>query len=131
MDSPPVNLMQSLRSLPRPAWFLFAGTFINRFGAFVIPFLVIYLRSRGFTDGDAATALAGYGLGHLAASALGGYLSDRIGRRKTIALSMFSSAASMLLLSQADGLVAIVAFTALTGLTAELYRPASSALLAD
>src|ERR1044071_1418125 len=125
------TLIQSLRSLPRPAWFLFAGTFINRFGSFVIPFLVIYLRQRGFQESDAAMAIAAYGVGHLAASALGGYLSDRIGRRKTIALSMFSSAASMLLLSQADDLVAIVAFTALTGLTAELYRPASSALLAD
>ena len=125
------SLIQSLRSLPRPAWFLFAGTFINRFGSFVIPFLVIYLRDRGFNEGHAAIAIAGYGVGHLAASALGGYLADRIGRRKTIAISMFSSAASMLLLSQAHSLGAIVALTALTGLAAELYRPASSALLTD
>jgi len=125
------SLIQSLRSLPRPAWILFAGTFINRFGSFVIPFLVIYLRNRGFTERDAAMALVGYGAGHLAASGFGGYLADRIGRRKTIALSMFSSATSMLLLSQANTLGGIVALTALTGLTAELYRPASSALLAD
>jgi len=125
------SLMRSLRALPRPAWILFAGTFINRFGSFVIPFLVIYLRGRGFTEGDAALALTAYGLGHLVASALGGYLADRIGRRKTIAISMFSSAASMMLLSQANSLGAIATLTALTGMTAELYRPASSALLAD
>lgn len=131
MNPQPTSLIQSLRSLPRPAWFLFAGTFINRFGSFVIPFLVIYLRGRGYADGDAATALTGYGIGHLIASAAGGYLTDRIGRRKTIALSMFSSAISMLLLSQVTSFPAIVALTALTGLTAEMYRPASSALLAD
>lgn len=125
------SLIQSLRSLPRPAWFLFAGTFINRFGSFVIPFLVIYLHDRGFDESHAAIAISAYGVGHLTASALGGYLADRIGRRKTIAISMFSSAASMLLLSQAHSLGAIVALTALTGLAAELYRPASSALLTD
>ena len=125
------SLIQGLKSLPRAAWILFAGTFINRFGSFVIPFLVIYLRDRGFVERDAAMALVGYGAGHLAASGFGGYLADRIGRRKTIALSMFSSAISMLLLSQANSLGAIVALTALTGLTAELYRPASGALLAD
>jgi MFS family permease len=124
-------LFQSLKSLPRPAWILYVGTFLNRFGSFVIPFLVIYLRRQGFSEGDAAMALASYGAGHLAASAIGGYLTDRIGRRKTIALSMFSSAVSMLLLSQATSLAAIIVFTALTGLTAEMYRPASSALLTD
>jgi len=127
----PSSLIASLRALPRAAWFLYAGTFLNRFGSFVIPFLVIYMRQRGFTDREAATALGSYGIGHLAASALGGYLADRIGRRKTIALSMFSSAISMLLLSQANTLGTITALTALTGLTAELYRPASSALLTD
>jgi MFS family permease len=125
------SLIQSLRSLPRPAWILFAGTILNKFGAFVIPFLVIYLRERGFTAADAGTALAAYGIGHLVASALGGYLADRIGRRKTIAISMFSSATAMLLLSQANSLGAIVTLSALTGLAAELYRPASSALLTD
>jgi MFS family permease len=131
MNPTPPTLLQSLKSLPRPAWILYAGTFLNRFGSFVIPFLVIYLRERGFPEGHVAIALVAYGVGHLAASAIGGYLSDRIGRRKTIALSMFSSAASMLVLSQASHFPAIVAFTALTGLTAEMYRPASSALLTD
>ena len=76
-------------------------------------------------------ALTAYGLGHLVASTLGGYLTDRIGRRRMIALSMFSSAASMLLLSRADSLSAIITLTALTGMTTELYRPAASALLTD
>jgi len=125
------TLRQSLAALPRPVWILFAGSFLNKFGAFVIPFLAIYLTSRGYTSGDAALALSSYGAGHLTASLLGGYLADRIGRRKTIAISMFASAIFMILLSQAESLWLIVLLTGLTGLGAELYRPACSALLAD
>ncbi len=51
------SLIHDLKALPRAAWFLYAGTFINRFGAFVIPFLAIYIRQRGFTEADAALAL--------------------------------------------------------------------------
>jgi MFS family permease len=125
------SLLSSLRALPRPAWVLFFGVFLNKFGAFVIPFLTLYLTGRGYTLGDAGMAIAAYGAGNLAASLLGGYLADRIGRRKTIVLSMFSGALAMMLLSTARSLPVIIALTALTGLTSEMYRPASSALLAD
>jgi MFS family permease len=54
-----------------------------------------------------------------------------MGRRKTIVLSMFLGSGAMMLLSQAQAFPTILAFAALTGLTGELYRPASSALLAD
>jgi MFS family permease len=125
------TLLSRLRALPRPAWILFLGTFLNKFGTFVLPFLTLYLTQRGFTLNDAGLAISAYGVGSLMASALGGHLADTIGRRKTIALSMFSVAAAMMLLSQSRSLPAIVAATWLAGLTGELYRPASSALLAD
>src|SRR2546423_10199201 len=124
------GLIASLRILPRPAWILFLGTFLNKFGTFVIPFLVLYLTGQGYSPGQAALAIGAYGLGNFVASGLGGYLADRIGRRRTIALSMFSVAVAMLLLSQARSLSLIIFLTGLTGLTGELYRPASSALLA-
>ena len=44
---------------------------------------------------------------------------------------MFSGAIAMMLLSQAHTLPSILALAALAGLTGEMYRPASSALLAD
>jgi MFS family permease len=125
------TLLSSLRALPRPAWVLFFGMFLNKFGAFVVPFLTLYLTSRGHTVGEAGLAVGAYGAGTFTASLLGGHLADKIGRRKTIVLSMFSGAAMMLLLSQAHSFPVIVVLTALTGLTNELYRPASSALLTD
>ena len=124
-------LWEDLRALPRPAWVLFGGTFINRFGSFVLAFLVFYLTSRGYSAAAAGLALSAYGVGSMAAALAGGHLADSIGRRNSIALSMFSSAATMLALSQASGIRSIVLLTALAGFTAELYRPASSALIAD
>lgn len=126
-----LTLREKLRALPRAAWILYAGTFINRSATFVVVFLVLYLTGRGYSVQQAGIALGAYGLGNLISAALGGYLADRIGRRKTIALSMFSVAASLTLLSQAEQLVPIIILAGLTGLTGDLYRAAASALLAD
>jgi len=131
MSTEQPTLTSSLRSLPRAAWVLFFGTFLNKFGSFVIPFLTLYLTRGGYPLRAAGLALGAYGTGNLAASLLGGYLADRIGRRRTIVLSMFSGAIAMMLLSQAHTLPSILALAALAGLTGEMYRPASSALLAD
>lgn len=117
--------------MPPTLWALVIGTFLNRFGTFVIPFLVLYLTRNGFTAPEAGVALAAYGLGSFFASIAGGHLADRIGRRYTIALSMFSSAATMMALSQSRTFAPVVVFAALAGLTSELYRPAASALIAD
>jgi MFS family permease len=131
MDERKASLRENLRGLPRSAWILFFGTFLNKFGAFVLPFLAIYMTRLGYTGSQAGLAIGAYGVGTLAACLLGGYLADRLGRRKTIVLSMFSGAAVLLCLSQARSLSGIISLACVAGLTGELYRPASSALLAD
>jgi MFS family permease len=125
------SFRDNLRALPPAAWILFGGTFINRFGTFVIPFLILYLTRIGFTSAQAGLAVGAYGIGLLVASSAGGHLADRIGRRDTIVLSMFGSAASMLALSQARSYPAIVVLACVTGSLSELYRPASYALVSD
>jgi MFS family permease len=125
------SLIDDFRTFPRAAWILFAGTFVNRFGSFVLPFLVLYLTRAGYSAAQAGVAMGIYGLGHLLASIAGGHLADRIGRRNTIVISMFGSAVTMLTLSQAHTYASIVTITFATGLFSELYRPASYALVAD
>ena len=131
MNETEASLKENLRALPRGAWILFLGTFLNKFGTFVLPFLAIYMTRMGYSTAQAGLAIAAYGIGSLCASLIGGHLADRLGRRKTIVLSMFSGAIAMLCLSQAHRLPMIVLFSGLAGLTGEIYRPASSALLAD
>jgi MFS family permease len=127
----PQTLWDSVRALPRPAWVLFAGIFLNRFGTFVIPFLTLYMTAKGYSLADAGLAVGSYGTGTLFACLLGGHLADKIGRRKTIAFSLAGGAITMLLISLANSWAGIVLLAGLNGLCGELYRPASSALLAD
>ena len=131
MAAPRPTLREGIRSLPRPVWILCAGTFVNRFGTFVAVFLVLYLRDRGYSIAESGLVVSFYGIGNVVAAGLGGWVADRFGRRNALALSMFSSAATLLLLSQAAALPLIIVLTTLAGLTGEMYRPAAAALLTD
>lgn len=97
----------------------------------MVPFLVLYMVRQGYSPAQAGVAASSYGAGSMAAAVAGGYLTDTIGRKSTIALSMFGSAACMLALSQAQSLTLLILLAGLTGLASELYRPATGALLAD
>lgn len=124
-------LRTQLRELPKPAWILFAGTFVNRAGTFVLPFLTLYITNHGFSAQAAGGAVAMYGLGGIASQGLGGWAADRLGRRNSIALSMFASAGTTLALARVTALPMVYLLVFLLGTFAELYRPASSALLTD
>jgi MFS family permease len=128
--SPPA-LIADLRALPRAFWVLFAGSFINRFGTFVWPFLTIYLTRQGYPLTAAAWAVSAFGFGAFCGGFAGGWLSDHIGRRNTIVLGTFGSATAFMLLYTASGLPWIIACTAVAGLSTGTYHPAISALLAD
>lgn len=116
--------------LPRVAWLLAAGSFVNCLGNFVVPFLVPYLLHRGYGVGVAAAAVSAYAAGKIAAGLAGGLLTDWLGPRITTAGSMAGSAAATLALAAASGPGLILATAGLTGLVTELYRPATSAILA-
>ena len=117
--------------MPPAAWVLFAGTFVNRLGTFVLPFFALYLTGRGFSAAQAGLAIGAYGLGGLVARLFGGLLADRIGRRNTIALSMLSAGALTLVLWRAETLALVYPLIFGVAVLAELHRPAASALIAD
>jgi MFS family permease len=61
----------------------------------------------------------------------GGLLTDRMGRRRTLLVSLFGSGALAVLMAFAPSLAALAVLLALFGFLADLYRPASSAMVAD
>ncbi|MGZ4113453.1 MAG: MDR family MFS transporter [Actinomycetota bacterium] len=129
MQRPTVR--QNLRAMPREAWFLFAGAFVNRLGTFVLPFIVLYLTKAGFSAPQAGGAIAAYGVGGLLAQGIGGVVADRLGRRNTIGAAMLLAALFTLALWQAHSLVVIYAVMVCLALCAEMHRPATGALIAD
>jgi MFS family permease len=132
MEVPPAGgLLSDLKELPRAFWVLFTGTFINRFGTFVMPFLSIYLVREGYTIGQAGLAISAYGAGALVASLIGGHLADTIGRRNSMVLGSWCAGVCLIVLYHTTGLPGIMLVSALNGFSNALYSPAASALIAD
>jgi MFS family permease len=121
-----------VRGLPDTFWYLFAGTFVNRLGGFVVPFLALYLTGeRGYSLREVGLATALYGAGSLAAGPVGGWLADRFGRRPTMIGALLSSACAMVQLGLARHPVHLAAATVILGFVGELYRPAMQAAVSD
>jgi MFS family permease len=127
-----VAAQRAVGGLPRPFWVLWTGTLINRLGMFVEPFLALYLSgSRHLSLTLVGGVLASYGAGSVFSQLIGGALADRIGRRATLTAGMLANAAALLGLGYARGLWPLVGAAAAVGVTVDVYRPASSALVAD
>jgi MFS family permease len=118
--------------LPRAFWVQWVGVLVNRLGTFVEPFLALYLTTaRGMSIAQTGLILAINGAGHLIGPILGGLLADRLSRRVALASSMVVSAVALAGLGLASTPIAITVAAFVAGLTADLYRPASGALVAD
>lgn len=121
-----------LGGLPRSFWYLWTGTVVNRTGAFITPFLALYLTGeRDVSVPQAGVVLSVLGLGSAIGQPVGGVLADRIGRRRTMVLGLLSSAATLLVLGAATGFLVVVAAAFAYGLCLDLFRPAVQAAVAD
>ena len=118
--------------LPRSVHILCLGTFINRAGTMIIPFLALYLKNQLDLSVEFATqAMGAYGLGAVGAVLVGGHLADAIGRRTIMLAALFGGAAILILFSMVTEPWAIIVCTIAFAFVAEMYRPAASAMIAD
>ena len=121
-----------LLNQPRTYWYLLVGTLINRLGAFVLPFLTLYLTGeRALSPARAALIVAMFGAGSFVAQLTGGELADRLGRRPVMLISFLATPLAMVTLGFARDLTLIAATTLFLGFITDLYRPAVSAAVAD
>ena len=117
--------------LSRPVWLLAVAGLVNRSGTMVLPFLALYLtEERGFSTTGAGQALALYGLGGMAGSFLGGWLSDRLAPRTVMGGSLVLTAVGFFSLGQIRSPVAILVTMPALSLVGELFRPANAAAFA-
>ena len=125
-------LQDRVGGLPPAFWWLWLGTLVNRAGTFIQPFLILYLTGpRHLSVPVAGSVVTVWGLGALVSQPVGGYLTDRIGRRRTLAGGMFAVALALGTLASARGVAAITGAALLVGLVGDVYRPAVSATVAD
>jgi len=127
-----LNPIPILARLPLVVRLLIAGTFVNKVGSFIVPFLTIVLRREFHLDEkQVGWLLLAYGLGSLTSVLVGGAFTDRFGRRFTLLLSLGGSGLVALVLGFADSIRTFVPLLVLFGFMADLYRPAASSIIGD
>lgn len=121
-----------LARLPPAVRLLVTGTLINKAGTFIVPYLtLVLLREFHLSEPEAARVLFAYGAGSIVSILAGGALTDRLGRRRTLMVSLFGSGGLALCLGFAPSVSVFVPLLVALGFVADLYRPAASAIVSD
>ena len=119
-------------AVPRSYWYVWWGTLVNRLGGFIVPMLTIYLTTvRKLSVAEAGGIVSVFGAGQVAASIVGGQMSDRLGRRITMVISLFGGAIAMAILGFTRDIVSMTVMIGVLGFVGDLYRPAVMAFVAD
>lgn len=119
------NYLATFKGLSKEVWWLSLITLINRAGTMVIPFLSLYLtQSLGFTLSDVGLIMVFFGLGSVAGSRLGGYLTDRIGYYKVMMTSLFLTGVLFVLLQFVTSLNGFCTAIFVLMMVADTFRPA-------
>lgn len=122
-----------LKNIHPLSWTIIVGTIFGRMATSMsIPFLSIYLiKSMGATASETGIVVAVSSLIGVFASFYGGYISDVIGRKRVLYISIFGWALVFVGFALADKVWVFFVMNALNGLCRAMFEPTSRALLAD
>ncbi|MBC8151470.1 MAG: MFS transporter [Bacteroidetes bacterium] len=128
-----VNLYRNAYGgIPRPVWLLALVMLVNRSGTMVIPFMTVYLtRQLQFTLGEAGLVMSLFGVGSIAGAYIGGRLTDRFGHYFVQIGALFAGGLGFIGLGQLHTLPQLSIGIFLLSLTAETFRPANGASIAQ
>lgn len=131
------DLLDRIKSIyheyPRAFWIYNIIIFIDRLGGFMLyPFFALYLTQK-YHIGMSTVGIifAIFSVSGFVGSALGGALTDRMGRRGVIIFSLILSSLSALGMGFAPTLAIFVAVSVLVGTLANIGGPAHEAVVAD
>jgi len=127
------RLRTAQREYPAQFWLLFWGLLISTTGSSMIwPFQMIYISEKlqqplsVVASLNTLNAIVG-----ILTSFIAGPISDRVGRKGVMVVSLLWNAVNYVLLSQADSLPAFAILIAISGVFNPLYRVGADAMLAD
>ena len=117
--------------LPREVWLLAGALLVNRAGTMVLPFLSLYLtRDLGLTAADAGLVIGCFGLGSMAGSFIGGWLSDRVDPVRIQQVSLIASGFGFLAFTKLEGFAALAGGVLVLAAISDAFRPALMAAVA-
>jgi predicted MFS family arabinose efflux permease len=116
--------------LSRSTWLLSIVMLINRSGTMVVPFLTLYLISRGYSVSKAGLVFAFFGLGAFSGAFVGGKLTDKIGFYPVQIITLLGGGVMFFVLSGIKTYWLICLFTYLLAFINEAFRPANSTAIA-
>lgn len=118
--------------LPGPVRLLVAGTFVNKLGTFILPYLAVVLqRDLHLTAAHAGLLMGAFGFGSLCSVLAGGWLTDALGRKRTLSISLLGSGALAIAMAFTRSLPVFATVLVVYGFLGDLYRPAASAVIGD
>lgn len=123
--------LDAYRGLSTPAWMLALVMLINRSGAMVIPFLGIYMINHlSFSLEDTGMVLSCFGVGAVAGSFAGGWLTDKVGHFKVQLFSLIFTVPMFFLLPELNTVVKLAVGVFILSVISETFRPANSVSIA-
>jgi len=123
--------LDAYRGLSRASWMLAIVMLINRTGSMVLPFLGVYMVDHlHFTIAQSGFVLSFFGLGSVAGSFIGGYLTDKTGEFNVQVYSLFANAVMFCLIPYFTTVPSLAAIIFLQALIGEQFRPANSVAVA-
>ena len=117
--------------LPREVWLLAGALLVNRAGTMVLPFLSLYLtRDLDLSAANAGVIIGCFGLGSMAGSFIGGWLSDRMDPVRVQELSLLASGFGFLAFTQLESFTALAGGVLVLAAISDAFRPALMAAVA-
>ena len=124
---------KTFNEYPRAFWTYNIIVFIDRLGGFMLyPFFALYLTKK-FDIGMSTVGIlfAIFSVTGMAGSAIGGALTDRVGRKSVIIASLLLSSLSALGMGLAPTISIFIAVVVLVGTLSSIGHPAHEAVVAD
>ncbi|MFN8425287.1 MAG: MFS transporter [Anaerolineales bacterium] len=133
MINPFKNAGKIFNEYPRAFWVYNIVVFIDRLGGFMLfPFFALYLTQK-FDIGMSTVGIlfAIFSVSGFAGSAIGGALTDRMGRKSVLIASLLLSSLSALGMGFAPTLTIFAAVAVIVGTLGQIGGPAHEAVVAD
>ena len=128
------NIRTTYKKFNKNFWVLVGSSFIDSVGGMLIfPFLTLYMTRKfniGMTEVGTMFLIWGLGSGVLGNS-LGGAITDKFGRKKSIIFGLIASATSALAIIFIDDLVLFYVVVGVIGIFEDIAGPARQAMIAD